>query len=175
MKAIFVALTGLLMLLLGGCAVTEPVIVSYDASQNATSYETRSLTISTSRSNALGLQGRQLLTMRAAAACMGRDCVPDEILLVFANAGENETALYYEPLEIEADDENYTWTDLLDREEAERISPGDFLRVPIARRDFERLAQAQEVTGSLGETPFRLSYDERAPFRELMLQLGPAQ
>lgn len=175
MKALFVALTGLLVFLLGGCAAPEPVKVAYDATSNATSYESRSLTISTNRSNALGLQGRQLLTMRAAAACLGRDCVPDEVLLVFANAGENETALYYEPLEIEADAANYTWTDLLDREEAERISPGDFLRVPMDRSDFAQLAQAQEVRGSLGETPFRLSYDERAPFRELMLQMGPAQ
>lgn len=175
MNQLCIAIIGLLVLLLGGCTATEPVMVSYDAARNATSYETRPLTISTGRSNALGLQGRELLTMRATAACMGRDCVPDELLLVFSNAGENETALYYEPLEIEADDENFTWTDLLDREEAERISPGDFLRVPIARSDFARLAQAQEVKGSLGETPFRLSYEQRAPFRDLMLQLGPAQ
>lgn len=167
----------LLALLLAGCATASKGTLQggYDAAKNATAYETRPIPLRMNRSNAMGLQGRQLVTLRAAAACLGRDCAPDEVLLVFSNDGDNETMLNYETLILEADGDKHEWDGLLDRREAVRISPGDFLRLPINRAAFEQIAQAQNVSGTLGGAPFRLSFDQRSPFRDLVLQLGLSQ
>lgn len=147
----------------------------YDVEKNATAYESTTVPLRMNRANTPGLQGRQLITLSALAACMGRDCIPGEVVLVLANDGDNETLLNYETMMLTADGQSYLFEDLLDREEAVRVPPGEFVRVPMPREAFERLAQAQEVVGTLGGAPFRLDYDDRAPFRALMLQLGTAR
>lgn len=161
----------LCLLVASACASSESVRGGFDPDEFATAYETRSIPLRMNRTNAMGLQGKKLVTLRAVAACPGQDCIPQEVLLVFANDGENETLLNYETLTLTADGEEYVWDKLLDRQEAARVPPGDFLRLPLDREDFEQIAHADVVTGTLGGAPFQLAPDRRQPFRDLLERL----
>lgn len=161
----------LCLLVASACGSSESVRGGFDPDEFATAYETRSIPLRMSRTNAMGLQGKKLVTLRAVAACPGQDCIPREVLLVFANDGYNETLLDYETLTLTADDEEYTWEGLLDRQEAVRVPPGDFLRLPVDREDFQRIAHAEVVTGTLGGAPFQLDLEDRQPFRDLLDRL----
>lgn len=169
------ALGGLLsvlcLLAISACATNESVRGGFDPDQFATAYETRSIALRMNRTNAMGLQGKQLVTLRAASACPGQDCLPQEVVLVFANAGDNETLLNYETVTLTADEKEYSWEGLLDRLEAARVPPGDFLRLSLDREDFAQIANAEVVTGTLGGAPFRLPRDQRQPLRDLLQRM----
>lgn len=89
----------------------------------------------------------------------------------FRNPGGNDLYLNYTPVTAEVDGELYEWPEIVANEQRVSVASGVFLRLALDPGKFRRLAYAQEVTFNLGSTPFRLAFDRRAPFRELLEQV----
>lgn len=161
-----------LLVFAGGCVSPETVRMDYDADTGRTLYETPGVDILETRSSAMGLQGKQGVSLRITGACRGEGCVPDHLEFIFTREGDSESWMDIRTLAFEMDDETFQWEQQSGRESTVRILPGEFMRVSMTLEQFGHFATGQSVSGSLGGTPFRISYRDREPFRALLTRFG---
>ncbi len=152
----------LLLVVLSACSTSGPA-----AERDGT---TRSRPISLTvphdaTANPLAPPQAVLLTARAV-------CPPGEgcsgFFLDFRNPGGSDLFLNYTPVSAEVDGEQFAWPEIVLNEQRMATARGTFLKLGVDAAKFRKIAFAQEVTFHLGTTAFRLEFDRRGPFRELL-------
>ena len=163
-----------LLVLLGGCAPTGSLQTTTDGA--TTVHTTRRVPL-TDRDLTGALVARGRLSWTATASCAGAGCVPGEVELAFVNGSDFDIDIDPREIAVVVDGRTQSWTlDGFRREAYGRtVTRGEFVRVALSVADFARLAAAQEVQVSFGQTgtrPYEASFDSRAPFRELAAALS---
>lgn len=159
------------VMILYGCAASEPYTVKYDSSSDQSNFASNR-NVMGFRSMSGGLSANQRIMWQAQAACTGESCTPDEVSLVFFNDTSKELNLDYRGLKIIIDGKEHSWQDS-DRPVEQgffRVPRGEFTRVSILPSVFAELASAEVVEVLFGETStsvFNSIHSGRAEFRAL--------
>ena len=152
----------LLLVALGACSASGPA-----AQRDGT---TRSRPISLvvphdATANPLAPPQAVLLTARAVCP-PGEEC--SGFFLDFRNPGGSDLFLNYTPVSADVDGEQFTWPEIVLNEQHMATATGTFLKLGVDVGKFRKMAYAQEVTFRLGTATFRLEFERRAAFRELL-------
>ncbi len=161
----------LISLLLWGCAAARKPLRFYDAARGTTTFESPKVLVGNINMTS-GLAGGQRVMMQAFATCRGEGCAPSVVEIAFFNDSSTDLNLDYRRLRIIFDDESREWEDTGRMAESPRsfVPRGEFIRVPLSRREFNDFASAREVEVEFGLTAtniFRLSSERRKPLRDL--------
>lgn len=163
------------LLLSAGCATSsELVSTSYDDARDVTRYEARRISLGRMFSgNALG--GGRYVNLRAWATCRGQGCQPQQAWLSFAISGSaNRLQVYDRSITMRTEEERLSWPQREVKRPAEETSPlrGKVARIALDPATLETIATAQQVSGAIGNESFSLSYEQRAPLRELAARIS---
>jgi len=156
--------------LLAGCASGPPVTTDYDASEGVTTYETKSIPVMNLQTGS-ALGHRVQVSVRALSRCTGTECEPDEVMLVFQASGSNNLRMENPSIELEAG-----YLDIDARSDDDKLAQriydvdqvtGTLASIVLSLEEFRQVAEADEVSGSVGSSQFHLDYDDRRAFRAL--------
>lgn len=164
----------LVMGLLPGCASGPSVSTNYDASEDATTYRTRSVSLSGLNIGS-GYGTGAHVQVRALASCSGQECVPKDVVFVFQVSGSSDLRMENRAVELTADGKRFRSERQepdIDRtlEDIDHAS-GNLASLQLSFDEFRRIAEAEEVSGSLGSSSFSLSYERRSTFRTLVQEV----
>lgn len=156
----------------GACTSTGLVRTSYDAGVNQTEYETDPISIP-GMSWGGGYGGSKSLEVRAEADCTGQTCKPDRVRLIFQVSGSGSMRIENRSVQLTANGQTFGSArqrrDVRDAtEEASALGVIATMEMPFS--DFRTIAEAEEVTGSVGTSTFSLQYSKRGPFQALVRQ-----
>lgn len=145
---------------------------TYNADRGVTVYESDPISFSNSRLQS-GLGKNRSLIMEARASCQGRDCVPNEVSLIFSTSSNSSIFLTDRSISLSTGDETYEWEEQRDTDtfEGETII-GQISRVQISLEQLRDIAAARTVNCSIGGSPFQLSFEDRRPLRQLTEKFG---
>jgi hypothetical protein len=169
----------LLAVFAAGCATsTTPVRSSYNSMEDETKYSTRQIRLQDVDLQS-GLSGPPPFYMQVQASCEGRDCTPSRYTLRFIKGGQKEIRLTSRQVSLTVGDKTMRWqerhntpTNTQDAySNPVRIRSGTVVSVVITGGQLSTLASVSDVRGELGGASFSLSYDSRAPIRELVGKL----
>lgn len=156
-----------------GCTSTGLVNTNYDAQQNRTAYETDPIGIP-GMSWSSGYGSSNSLEVWAEADCQGQQCRPDRVRLVFQLSGSSSLRMENRNVELVANGQKFgsarEMGDVRDTDE-EAAAMGVIATMEMPFDDFRTIAEAEEVTGSVGTSGFTLSYSKRGPFQALVRQV----
>lgn len=157
-----------------GCASTGPISTSYDAEANVTEYESNPITIpGTSMGGNYGSSSS--IQVWAEAQCRGQSCKPNRVTLYFQMSGGSSVRMENRAVELVANGQTYGSSrpeqeDVLDTSEtASALGIVAVMEMPF--EDFRTVAEASELTGSIGSSGFSLSMNQRGPFQALVQQV----
>lgn len=154
---------------LGACTSTGLVQTSYDADRNQTEYTTDPISIP-GMSWGSGYGGSKSLEVRAEANCGGQTCEPDRVRLIFQVSGSGSMRIENRAVQVTANGQTFgsaRQQDVRDAtEEASALGVIATMELPFS--DFRTIAEAEEVTGSVGSSTFSLQYSKRGPFQALV-------
>jgi hypothetical protein len=156
------------------CASSESVKIDYDSATGRSTY-TSSRVLLGYREMDAGLAGGQRVMWQVLASCSGEGCRPDEVALVFYNDSDSDLNLDYRRLQLVVDGATHDWEDLgrINEPEIYAVPRGEFIRVPLSRADFVRMASAKDVAVLFGQAvSFDSPFGRRAPFRVLADKIG---
>ncbi len=162
------------LLLLAGCASTGPILAWQ--TDEATYFETRRIDTGI-RLGTGGYGSGTPVYLVAQVRCPGGDC---EMAMVAFRlvTGSDAVPVYLErrDLVLTADGVSWRWEDVQDPRYATERTPvrGLLVQVQTNPQVLRQVAEAQQVTGSVGGFSFRLGYTERAALRALMARLEAA-
>lgn len=164
-------IVGMALILPGlGCRPQPPVTSNYDADDRVTAYKTDRVPLpSIEWGSTLG--GGASVSVQAQAWCLGRECTPQQVSLVFHVSGGTETFMNDRSVEIVADGRTLYSGDGGQREELkdQKIpSVGVIAVADLRYQRFRTLATAEEVRGAIGTSEFTISYSDRAPLRAFL-------
>lgn len=163
-------LCALTLLLSTGCvSSSELVSISYDDDRDRTRYETRRINLGTMFSGS-ALGGGARVNLRGWATCQGQECQPEQAWLSFSISGSSNTLQIHDrTVTLRTEEERYSWPQREVRRPTEQTTPliGEVARIALEPDMLEDIATSQNVSGSIGSESFSLSYDQRAPLREL--------
>lgn len=167
-----------LVLLIIGCGETSEVAVTYDSGQNRTTYETKSYSVSRAKLGAgLTSSNTRTVTLQAFAQCQGSGCTPQTVRLAFSTKGNGRLAVTGAGGELVADDHRISWSS---EEAGGRPSRGGgrlyevrgvFATVDLSLSEFEQIATASKIDGSVGGKPLSLDTDVQSGFRKLLQEI----
>lgn len=163
-----------LAVLLVGCGSTnEPVRVSYDASDNRTTYRATSIPISIETQDAgYGSQFRQL-QMNLRARCQGRECRPPSALMTLSTGGGSELYLGDRTLLITADGEPFEWQDRRpDRDAQPERIVGVIGRMSASIEQLKAIATAERVSGRVGSVILDIDRRTQDRIRAFLERMG---
>lgn len=157
---------------LAGCASTPPAKTKYDSSENVTTYETQSVSISDLQLGQGNFGGGTAVSVRALGKCRGMDCRPNQVTLIFQVSGSSNLRMDKPTIELTAGKLTVTSTS---PDRGTRLSIGDIETVTgmvgsvgLSLEEFKYFAEAEEVSGVLASQNFTLSQSETQPFRSLL-------
>lgn len=164
----------LILGLLSGCVSAPPVSTNYDASEGVTTYRTRAVALSGLEIGS-GLGRGARVQMRALASCPGPECTPQNVVFVFKVSGSSDLRMENRTVELIADGKRFR----SEREEPDvdqtiedvDYASGTLTSVQLTFNEFRTVAEAGEVSGSLGSSRFSLGYERRSPFRTLVREV----
>lgn len=167
-----ILLVGLLM---GACASTAdpPVQTAYHAKQNQTIYQSRGILIS-ELSHTSDLRPTRWVRLQALGACTGKACQPSSFALQFLLESNTPMRIYHQQVVFRTQGRVFEWSKESMRSRYQRkrrpvaSTPRLLAEVQVSPDTLRTLAEAKPLRGQLGSTRFKLSYDELAPFRELL-------
>lgn len=156
---------------ISGCASGPPVATNHDASEGITTYKTRAITLSGLTIGSGYGTGAQV-QQRALASCPGEECKPDEVILVFQVTSSSELRMEDRTVELTADGNTYR-SERKASETNETFNDidrafGNLASIQLTFDEFQSVATAKEVSGSLGSASFMINYDSRSPYRALV-------
>lgn len=165
-------------LLLVGCGDVKEVVSTYDSEENQTTYETRSYTVSgTELGSGITSSGAKSVTLQAIARCEGANCTPQNVRLTFSTKGSARLNVTGAGGELVADSKRVVWTS---DEAGGRPSRGGgriyevqgiFATVDLRLSEFEQIATASKVKGTVGGKTLEFDADVRSGFRTLLREL----
>lgn len=159
-----------------GCASRPPATTDYDPSENVTTYESRSISLSGLQIGSSSLSSGTEVSIQALGQCKGADCRPDEVALIFRASGSNDLRIDNPSVELTAGKLTVKSTSP-DRDknlrfrEIDKIS-GEVTRIGLSFEEFRHFAEAEELSGSLADSRFTLSQNRTQPFRTLIRRAG---
>lgn len=108
------------------------------------------------------------LHVTASAVCRdGEGCTAYAVS--FRNSGGNDLFLNYVPVTAEVDGQAMSWPEVVADPQRRPVGVSSvFLILGVEADDFRKMAEARSVTFNLGTTPLPLTYEQRAPFRDLI-------
>lgn len=164
-------------LLAAGCASSEPVRVSYSDGAGETTYATSLIRLQDMNVQS-GLSSPGRFYVQVQAGCTGRECVPSTYTLRFLRKGQKEVRLASQEVSMTVGDETIEWQDprmtqpggsALD--DPIRLRSGTVCTVQVSGGQLATIGSVRSVSGQLGNADFTLSYDGRAPIRQLVARL----
>lgn len=160
--------------LLPGCASGPSVSTNYDASEGVTTYRTRSVALSGLNIGSGYGTGAQV-QVRALASCTGQDCAPKDVVFLFQVSGSSDLRMENRNVELIADGKRFR-SERQDSEINRTLedidhASGNLATLQLSFDEFRRVAEAEEVSGSLGSSRFSLSYESRSTFRSLVQEV----
>lgn len=165
-------------LFLLGCAETKEVTVTYDPEQNRTTYETKSYSVSRAKlGSGLTSSNTRTLTVQAFAQCQGSGCTPQTVRLAFSTKGNGRLAVTGAGGELVADSHRISWSS---KEAGGRPSRGGgrlyevrgvFATVDLRLSEFQQIATASMIDGSVGGKPLSFDTDVQSGFRTLLNEI----
>lgn len=165
-----------LFILIGGCGGGQQATVSYDASANRTTYQTRSYTVSTVSGE--NYASSKKITMRAVAHCQGTECAPERVQLIFSATGTRPLSLSDVNGEIVADGSQITWTSSEANPDLSSIAEnrtlrvsGKFAVIDLQLSQLETIATAESAEGSIGGQPIYIKSGAKSGFQELLRKI----
>jgi len=159
--------------LLVGCATSsEPVEVSYEASSNQKTYETKSIRLDDMRMTK-GLERDNRFYVQVSASCMGQDCVPERYIMSFLKKGPQSVQIEGRDVRLTVGTETMTWEDPQSRNvtRTSSIRSGTFARIELTSKQLTTVGSVQSVSGTVGSASFSLSHKARTPIRKLLSRL----
>lgn len=159
--------------MLVGCVTTSSSVnVSYDEDSRRTVYETAEFDLD-GVDLVSGITESVELYARVRGECIGKDCTPGTYTLIFGKEGRKPVRIEGRNVSLSVGSETITWEDPQNRRTDQRIEirSGSFARVDVSSQQLSTLASVSQVEGAIGGTRFRMSYEERAPLRELLGRL----
>lgn len=165
-----------LFILIGGCGGGQTATVSYDASADRTTYQTRSYTVSAISGE--NFASSKEITMRAVARCQGAECAPDQVQLIFSATGTDQLALSGVNGEFVADGRRISWTSTEANSDLGSIAEnqvlevgGKFAVVDLRLGQLEAIAAAESVEGSIGGQSLDISSGVQSGFQDLLRKI----
>lgn len=173
MKAQFLAVL-LIGLLLAGCGSTNrPVRVTYDTADNRTTYRMSTIPVPIESPGAgYGSQFRQL-QMSLRARCSGRDCKPQSVLMTLSVGGGAELFLGDRTLVITADEERFEWEDPRpDRDTRTERIVGVVAQIAIDMKPLLAIVSAERVSGGVGSVVLDIDRRTQERIRTFLVRTG---
>lgn len=167
-----------LVLLLMGCGGAKQVVTRYDSEENRTTYKTKSYTVSgTELGSGLTGSSTRSVTLRAIARCEGVNCTAQNVRLMFSTKGNAKLNVTGAGGELVADNQRITWTS---DEAGGRPSRGGgriyevqgiFATVDVGLSEFEQIATASTVEGTVGGKALDFDADVQSGFQKLLREM----
>lgn len=167
-----------LSLFLIGCGETKEVRVTYNSEQDRTTYETKSYSVSQAKlGSGLTNSNTRTLTVQAFAQCQGAGCTPQTVRLAFSTKGNGRLAVTGAGGELVADNRQISWSS---EEAGGRPSRGGgrlyevrgvFATVDLRLAEFQRIATASTIDGSVGGKPLSFDTDVQSGLRKLLKEI----
>ena len=142
--------------LLGGCGGTQSV-VSYDAGNDRTRYDTGPMTVARGVGGS-GYASGVSIEVQVTAQCQTRNCTPERANLIFLAQGNSDFSLSNRSLSITADGttfsggERESWNLMSDS----RSAKGRIAKISMPLSDLDTIASAGSVEASLGGTSLNI-------------------
>lgn len=158
-----------------GCAPSIAPTRSYNETKNITTYKSAPVTVVNALSSG-GLGASASVEMQARASCTGPTCMPEETSLIFSidsNGNASRIGLNNRSIVLDASGVEFSWTDPASEDDTDEFSTvtGVISVVSVNLSQFEYIARAPVVTGSIGNRTFRLTQSERRPLTTFLDQL----
>lgn len=167
-----------------GCASSKPVTARYDATTDQMLYEARDIRAGSMFEN-YGINSSTNVDVRAWARCHEQGCTPNKVWLGFvADNPRADIQIMNTNVMMRTESGQYTWSNRGSRTPEQNVMKsrgsreglqtrgtyvrGMFVRVALTLQEFEEIATAKRVSGSIGQETFTLSYESRAPLRKLL-------
>ena len=160
--------------LLVGCATTsKPLEVSYEASSNQTTYETRQMRLDDIKMTT-GLERDNRFYVRISGSCLGQDCVPKKYTMSFIKEGTQSVRIEGRDVRLTVGTETMTWDDPQSRDvtRTSSIRSGTFAKINLTSQQLTTVGSVRSVSGTVGGSSFSIPHDTRAPIRKLLSELG---
>jgi hypothetical protein len=155
---------------LAGCSSTAPTpTVSYNASENRTSYRTGTMRIG--RLDGAGYGSNTAILLSVKARCSGPECTPEAAQLTFLLQGSaSDVALSNRSVSIVADGQTFTRrnTSRWHSREDIRMSQGRVAGLRLSLSELETIAAASSLSGQLGDNPLDFDQNVRSHLREFV-------
>jgi PBP1b-binding outer membrane lipoprotein LpoB len=165
----------LVALLVAGCSGGQEARRSYDPQTGQTTYETQSYTVSTLSGSSIG--SSKPISMRAVSRCLGRNCTPSTVELVFSASENQRLQLSGLGGEIVGDDTRIAWSSA-DAARGSNIASdqvvnviGKFAAVDLSVAQLDQIANASSVRGSIGGQSLDLGTGVQAGLRSLLQKI----
>ena len=159
-----------LSLFVAGCGTTGPsTSVSYNATQNRTSFRTGNMTVG--RIDGLGYGSNTSILLSARAQCSGRNCTPDRARLSFLLQGSaSDVALSDRSVSLVADGKEYAQRNAVNWRSREdiRMSQGRIASLTLSLSALSEIVNASSLSGRLGNNDLRLSDGVRGKLRRFV-------
>lgn len=154
-----------------GCTATGLVSTDYASDEDVTEYETKPISIPGMQWGS-GYGSSTSLEVWARGECRGQNCTPDRVTLIFQLSGSGSMRMQNQAVELRAGGQTYgssgrggmTGRGIDDL--ASAVGVIATMQVPF--EDFRTIAEADQLSGSVGTSTFRLSQRKRAPFQALV-------
>ena len=148
---------------------------SYNPTANRTVYEAKPISFTSTRMQS-GLGKNRSLAMKAVATCQGRDCIPNQVELVFSTSSNSSIFLTNRSVSLSTGDETYEWEERRDTDsfEGETVI-GRITSITLTTEQLKNIAIARTLDCSIGGAPFQLSFKDRRPLRQLTEKFGPSK
>lgn len=159
--------------LLVGCATSsEPVQMSYNASSNATVYETKQMRLEGMRMTE-GLERDNRFYVEVSGTCTGQGCAPQIYNLRFIKEGMQEIQIDGRDVQLIVGSETMSWEDPQSREvnRTASIRSGTFVKIELTPEQLTTIGSVRSVRGTMGGTRFSIPYSARSPIRTLVARL----
>lgn len=163
-----------LVCLIAGCATSsEPLEVSYEASSNQTTYETKEMRLDGMQVTE-GLERDNRFYVKITGSCMGQDCAPRKYTMRFIKEGPQSVTIEGRNVRLNVGTETITWTDPQNRDvnRTATVRSGTFTQIKLTSEQLTTVGSVRNVDGTVGGASFSIPHDTRAPIRKLLARLG---
>jgi hypothetical protein len=147
--------------------------MSYEASSNQTTYQTKQMRLDDIQMTA-GLEQDNRFYVQVSGSCTGQDCVPQTYTMSFIKEGTQTVQIEGRSVRLRVGTETMSWDDPQSRDlsRTSSIRSGTFAKIGLTSKQLTTVGSVQSVSGTVGNTNFSISHDARAPIRKLLSRLG---
>jgi hypothetical protein len=167
-------LLALCLLVASGCSSSS---VQQTTDEGQAALRTRPIPIYEDASASMTLRSAEApYQITAITRCPDANCAQGGAFLVVRSMrGVHSGTINYIPVTMNVDGVQYTWPELDNTVQQQRVASGEILRLAMDITKLRAVAFGDDVDLNLGSTRFPLTYNQREPLRQLIAELqgGP--